>query len=177
MEATKSQPDDNKDDDLELDRKSTLCEGQPLWRELLMVGVICMAQFTTQLALGQVMTPLYIIGEHFGIADQPGKLSWLIAGYSLTVGSFILIAGRFGDVFGYKRMLVIGFAWNALWSLICGVAYYDNVVLFIFARVLQGIGPSICLPNGLALLGATYPAGKKKSELPLSHIHEKEIPS
>ena len=86
-----------------------------------------------------------------------------VAGYSLTVGTFILIAGRFGDIFGHKRMLIIGFVWNALWCLVAGASYYSNYVLFVFARVLQGIGPAICLPNGLAILGATYPAGNKKN--------------
>jgi len=54
-----------------------------------------------------------------------------------------------GDVFGYKRLFIFGFLWFAVWSLIAGLAAYSNSVLFIFARVFQGIGPRICLPNGL----------------------------
>lgn len=87
----------------------------------------------------------------------------LIAGYSLSVGTFILVFGRFGDIFGYKLMLLIGFAWMALWSTVLGLAVYSNHVLFTFARVLQGIGPAILLPNGLAILGATYPPGRRKA--------------
>lgn len=112
------------------------------------------------------------LADAFGLSN-PGDLAWLIAGYSLTVGTFILVcdpipytcatfrtnlsqvAGRFGDLFGYKKMLLIGFSWFSFWSMVAGLAVYSNHVLFIFARVLQGIGPSICLPNGLALLGAT----------------------
>jgi len=56
-----------------------------------------------------------------------------------------------GDLFGYKRMLLIGFSWFSLWSIIAGLAVYSNHVLFIFARVFQGIGPAIVLPNGLAV--------------------------
>lgn len=44
-----------------------------------------------------------------------------------------------------------------------GLAVYSNHVLFIFARVLTGIGPAICLPNAIALLGATYAPGRRKS--------------
>lgn len=54
-------------------------------------------------------------------------------------GSFILISGRLGDIFGYKRMLVIGYSWFAFWSLVAGLSVYSNYVLFIFARVLQGM--------------------------------------
>jgi MFS family permease len=103
-----------------------------------------------------------VIAKSFGISN-PGIESWLIAGYSLTVGTFILLSGRLGDVFGYKRMLVIGYAWYALWELVAGLSVYSNYVLFIWARVLMGIGPSICLPNGLALLGILYEPGKRKN--------------
>lgn len=131
-------------------------------REVLVVGLICLAQFTTQMGLGQVLSILHIIAADFGITE-PGVKAWLIAGYSLTVGTFILVSGRLGDLFGYKKMLVIGYVWFALWSMVAGLAVYSNYVLFVWARVLQGIGPSICLPNGLALLGVLYSPGRRKA--------------
>lgn len=108
-----------------------------------------------------MQTIVHVIGDHYGLSA--GELPWLIAGYSLTVGTFILVFGRFGDVFGYKLMLLIGFSWMSIWSLILGLSVYSNHVLFTFARVLQGIGPAIMLPNGLAILGATYAPGKRKA--------------
>jgi len=86
-----------------------------------------------------------------------------MAGYSLTVGTFILPSGRLGDVFGYKRLFLLGFAWFALWSLVLGLAWWSTHVLFVFARVLQGVGPALVLTNGLALLGASYAPGSRKS--------------
>ncbi|KAJ5768717.1 drug resistance protein [Penicillium odoratum] len=130
-------------------------------REVLFVVVVCMSQFMTQAALGACLSPLDIIGHSFNITNA-GTLSWLIAGYSLTVGTFILFFGRCGDVFGYRIMFIIGFLWFSIWSMIAGVSVYSNSVLFIFARTLQGLGPAMLLPNGLALLGATYRPGKKK---------------
>ena len=103
-----------------------------------------------------------MIGESFG-AGTSGEVSWFIAGYSLTVGTFILFSGRLGDVFGYKTIYLIGMAWFSLWSMVAGLAVYSNDVLFIFARVLQGIGPAMVLPNGLAILGSTYPPGRRKA--------------
>ncbi|KAF2158704.1 hypothetical protein M409DRAFT_71496 [Zasmidium cellare ATCC 36951] len=121
-----------------------------------------MAHFTTQVGLGQLLAIVQIIGADFDITS-PGILSWLSAGYSLTVGTFILISGRMGDIFGYKNMLVIGYAWYAVFTLVAGCSVYSNYVLFIFARVLQGIGPSICLPNALALLGILFEPGMGKN--------------
>lgn len=139
-----------------------ISEQMSLPREIVFVIMICTAQFMTQVSLGQVLAILHQIGDHFHVSN-PAGLSWLIAGYSLTVGTFILISGRLGDMFGYKRLFLIGFSWFALWTLILGLSWWSNHVLFIFARVLQGIGPAIVLTNGLAIFGATYPPGPRKS--------------
>ncbi|KAL2834782.1 major facilitator superfamily domain-containing protein [Aspergillus pseudoustus] len=130
-------------------------------REIAFVIIVCMSQFITQANVGICLSPLDIVGAHFGL-DNPGQLAWFLAGYSLTVGTFILVFGRCGDLFGYHRMFIIGFLWLALWSLVAGLSVYSNYILFIFARVLQGLGPAMLLPNGLAILGATYAPGKKK---------------
>ncbi|KAI9710082.1 MAG: hypothetical protein M1820_002884 [Bogoriella megaspora] len=139
----------------------SIADTMSLPHEILFVAIICLAQFMTQAGLGQCLAILHIIGASFSLTN-PGSLSWLIAGYSLTVGTFILFSGRLGDVFGYKRLLIIGFSWFSLWSLVAGLSIYSNHVLFVFARVLQGIGPAIVLPNGLAILGATYAPGRRK---------------
>ncbi|KAB8238567.1 MFS transporter [Aspergillus alliaceus] len=133
-----------------------------LAREIAFVIIVCMSQFITQTNIGVCVSTLDIIGDSFNITE-PGVLSWFMAGYSLTVGTFILVFGRFGDVFGYHRMFLVGYIWLAIWSLVAGLSVYSNHVLFIFARVLQGLGPAMLLPNGLAILGATYAPGKKKN--------------
>lgn len=105
---------------------------------------------------------LSTIGQSLDV-QQPSLLSWLVAGFSLTAGTFLIIAGRLGDAFGYKLMMIIGFSWFALWSLIAGLSVYSGYTLFVFARVFQGIGSAICIPNALAVLGAAYPAGHRKA--------------
>ncbi|KAI1393135.1 MFS general substrate transporter [Hypoxylon trugodes] len=139
----------------------SIAETLSLPREILFVTIICFGQLFTQSGLGQVVSINQSIGESFGITN-PGELSWFVAGYSLTIGTFILFSGRLGDLFGHKTMFLIGMCWYSLWSTICGLAIYSNHVLFIFARVLQGIGPAIVLPNGLAILGVTYAPGRRK---------------
>ncbi|KAL2863188.1 MFS transporter [Aspergillus lucknowensis] len=139
----------------------SLADSFSLPREIAFITIVCMSQFITQANVGICLSPLDIVGADFGLT-QPGELAWFLAGYSLTIGTFILVFGRCGDLFGYRRMFVIGFLWLALWSLVAGLSVYSNHILFIFARVLQGLGPAMLLPNGLAILRATYPPGKKK---------------
>ncbi|KAL4919706.1 major facilitator superfamily [Aspergillus aurantiobrunneus] len=156
-----------------MDEEATKSELQPvktnqsiadtfsLPREIVFVFIVCMSQFITQANVGICLSPLDIVGADFGL-EEPSVLAWFLAGYSLTVGTFILVFGRCGDLFGYRRMFVIGFLWLSLWSLVAGLSVYSNHILFIFARVLQGLGPAMLLPNGLAILGATYAPGRRK---------------
>ena len=131
--------------------------------EILFVAIICSAQLLTQAALGQAIAILRIIGESFGTTN-PGQLSWFAAAYSLTVGTFILIAGRLGDILGHKKLFVAGYLWFGLWSLIAGLSVYSrSQIFFDVCRAFQGTGPALILPNAVALLGRTYPPGRRKN--------------
>lgn len=134
----------------------------PLAREVPFMTLICLAQLLTQAGLGQAIAPLHIIGDSFGITD-PALLSWFPAAYSLTVGTFILPAGRLGDILGHRTMFIVGFIWYGVWSLLAGISVYSGQILFDICRAFQGIGPAILLPNALAILGTTYPPGKRKN--------------
>lgn len=90
---------------------------------------------------------------------------WFPAAYSLTVGTFILVAGRLGDLYGHRLMFISGFLWYALWSLLAGFSVHvgtNRVIFFDCCRALQGIGPAFALPNAIAILGRVYPPGLKK---------------
>jgi MFS family permease len=133
------------------------------FREVMFIGVVAISHFVTQFGLGVNLAPLDIISETFRITN-PGQQAWMIAGYSLTVGTFILIAGRMGDIWGHKRMLAFGYAWFGVWSGFAGFsAYTRGQILFDICRALQGIGPALIMPNGLALFGRAYPPGIKKN--------------
>jgi MFS family permease len=132
-------------------------------REILFVFVVAIAHFMTQGALGQALVPIDIISGTFHITS-PGQAAWFIAGYSLTVGTFVLISGRLGDIIGHKQMFCFGYAWFGVWSAFAGFAAYpERQVWFDFCRAMQGIGPSIIMTNGLALFGRAYPPGIKKN--------------
>ncbi|KAF4308422.1 Major facilitator superfamily [Botryosphaeria dothidea] len=134
----------------------------PLGREMLFVAVVASAQLLTQAGMSQSMAPLHIMAADYG-NPSPGQLSWFTAAYSLTVGTFILIAGRLGDMYGHKPLFLIGWFWYAVWSLIAGLTVYSGSQIFLdICRALQGIGPAILLPSSLAILGSTYPPGRRK---------------
>lgn len=119
-----------------------------------------MGQLVTQAGLAQSIAPLHYIGESFN-ARSPGEQSWFAAAYSLTVGTFVLIAGRWGDVFGHRKLYVIGWIWLAVWSLVAGLSVYPkSQIFFDVCRAMQGVGCAMLLPNAIAILGRTYPEGQ-----------------
>lgn len=125
------------------------------------IAVVCMAQFMTQAGLALAIVPGPIIGKSFGATDS-GQRSWFPAAYSLTVGTFILAAGRLGDVYGHRLMFIIGFTWFGLWSIIAGISVWSNQIFYDCCRAFQGIGPAMLLPNAVAIFGQTYPPGRRK---------------
>ena len=169
-EEAKRQNDDDIEEDEEEDDTNTLSHAESritrptsLLGETIFIAIICSGQLFTQAGLAVSVAPVHIIGRSLG-TSSPGQLSWFTAGYSLTVGTFILIAGRLGDVLGHKRLFVLGFAWFALWSVVAGLAVYGGgVVLFAFSRAMQGIGPAMILPNALAILGRSYEHGPRQA--------------
>jgi len=131
-----------------------------LLHEVLFVVVICAAQLMTQAGLSLSIAPLTIISASFN--STPRDLTWASSAYSLTVGTFIFVSGRLGDVYGHKLLFVIGFMWFALWSLLAGFSVWSNPRFFDCCRAFQGIGPALLLPNAVAILGRSYPPGHRK---------------
>ncbi|ORY19509.1 YOR378W-like protein [Clohesyomyces aquaticus] len=132
-------------------------------REILFVGVCAVSHLMTQAALGQALAPMDIIAQSFGQLN-PGQTSWFIAAYSLTVGTFIMMSGRLGDIFGHKRVFSFGYAWLGMWSCFAGFSVYpERQIFFDFCRAMQGIGPALMMPNALAMFGRAYPPGIKKN--------------
>jgi EmrB/QacA subfamily drug resistance transporter len=83
-----------------------------------------------------------------------GALQWTINGYTLTLASFILLGGSFGDRFGRRKVFLIGVTWFGVASLLCGLA--QNITELILARMLQGIGGALLTPGSLALISASF---------------------
>jgi EmrB/QacA subfamily drug resistance transporter len=82
------------------------------------------------------------------------ELQWISNGYLLSLASLILLGGSLGDRFGRRRVFVIGTAWFAAASLLCGLA--PNPETLIVARVLQGIGGALLTPGSLAMIQGAF---------------------
>jgi EmrB/QacA subfamily drug resistance transporter len=92
------------------------------------------------------------IGDDFDAGAA--ALQWTVNGYTLSLAALILLGGSLGDRFGRRRMFVVGTAWFAVASLLCGIA--PNVETLIAARVLQGVGGALLTPGSLAILEASF---------------------
>lgn len=82
------------------------------------------------------------------------ELQWIANGYLLALASLILLGGSLGDRYGRRRVFVVGTAWFAAASLLCGLAPTAEVL--IAARVLQGIGAALLTPGSLAILQSVF---------------------
>ena len=81
-------------------------------------------------------------------------LQWVLTGYLLALASLILLGGALGDRLGRRRVFLVGTAWFAAASLLCGLA--PTIEVLIAARVLQGIGGALLTPGSLAILQSSF---------------------
>ena len=91
-------------------------------------------------------------------ADLGGSyadLQWLTAGYTLAMAVGLLIGGRLGDMFGRKRMLLLGAAGFTLASIACALAPSEGTL--ITARVVQGLIGAVMVPQGFGLIRDMFP--------------------
>lgn len=138
-------------------------------REVFFLAVIILAQVLMLAGLSQALIPQHIIGATFPDTN-PGSLAWYSAAYGLTSGSFVLPSGRLGDIFGHKKIFIIGFIWLGLWELAGGFSGYiqqrgsgSGTAFFIACRAMQGVGAALLVPNGQAMIGRGYPPGPRKN--------------
>jgi len=84
---------------------------------------------------------------------------WVTNAYLLTLGSFILLGGSLGDIFGERRVFALGVAGFGVASALCAVA--PSIETLIAFRALQGIAGALLTPSSLAVIIATFPANER----------------
>jgi EmrB/QacA subfamily drug resistance transporter len=100
----------------------------------------------------------YIQGD-LGISDA--NLRWVVTGYALAFGSLLLLGGRLGDLYGRRRIFMVGLIVFGVASLLGGLATSEGLLLA--ARGLQGLGAALASPAALALIATTFPAGPARN--------------
>ncbi len=82
------------------------------------------------------------------------ELLWIVDGYLLMLGAFILVGGSLGDRFGRKRIFMIGISLFALSSLACGLSPFTRFL--IGARIIQGAGGALMIPGSLSIITSFF---------------------
>jgi EmrB/QacA subfamily drug resistance transporter len=122
-------------------------------RRWLALVVVCMAQLMIVLdsTIVNVALPSIQRDLHF----SPGNLTWVVNAFLLTLGSFLLVAGRLSDLLGRKRLFETGLVIFTGASLLCGIAPTQG--LLIAARFVQGIGAAMQASVILAIIITEFP--------------------
>ena len=91
------------------------------------------------------------------------SLAWVVNGYLLTFGGFLLLGGRLGDLFGHRRLFIAGITLFTVASLACGLAMTQG--LLVAARVIQGLGGAVTSAVALSLMMSLFlePAERAKA--------------
>src|ERR687895_1208763 len=85
------------------------------------LALLCVAQFVDVLDVNAVIVALPSIGRELGFSRE--DLQWVVTAYVLFFGGFLLLAGRLADLFGRRRVFVLGLALFTASSLLCGLAW------------------------------------------------------
>jgi EmrB/QacA subfamily drug resistance transporter len=115
------------------------------WLALL---VLCLGDLMIVLDVTIVGVALPSIQEDLGFSDA--SLAWVVNAYLLTFGGFLLLGGRLGDLFGHRRLFLIGIGFFTAASLACGLANSQDVL--VTARAVQGIGGAVVSAVALSLM-------------------------
>src|ERR671918_1980936 len=128
------------------------------WLALL---VVCLGDLMIVLDVTIVGVALPSIREDLGFSET--SLAWVVNAYVLTFGGFLLLGGRLGDLFGYRRLFLAGVAFFTLASLACGLATSQGVL--VAARAIQGLGGAVVSAVALSLIMIlfTEPAERAKA--------------
>jgi len=126
------------------------------WFVLVIVGL---AQFMVVLdaTVVNVALPSIQRGLHF----TTGGLQWVVNAYALCFGGFLLLGGRAGDLFGRRRLFVLGVIVFSIASLLNGLA--GSAAQLVAGRGLQGLGGALVSPAALSVLTTTFEEGRRRA--------------
>ena len=94
-----------------------------------------------------------------GLDTSNATLSWAVTAPFLGLAAGTTVFGTLGDLWGHRRMLIIGLAVFTVATAVCGLAW--NPLSFIVFRALVGLGGAMMIPNGMAILMAAFPVNQR----------------
>jgi EmrB/QacA subfamily drug resistance transporter len=123
------------------------------------LALILVAAFMVVLDFSIVNVALPSIERELHMA--PDAVQWIVTGYAISFGGLLILGGRAADLFGRRRMFIVGLVVFALASLAGGLA--RDPALLIAARVIQGAGAAIVAPAALSLITTSFPEGPQRT--------------
>src|SRR5713226_6841631 len=127
------------------------------WRAF---AVLAVSFFMTVADLAIVNVALPTIGRRLHMPES--ALQWVVTGYALTFGGFLLLGGRAADLLGRRRILMAGLFVFTAASLGCGLATSEGFLIPM--RFLQGLGAAIVLPAALSIVMNMFPEGAERNK-------------
>ena len=119
------------------------------------LATLCVAQFMLIIDVVVVNVALPTIAADLDISEA--RLQLIAVAYTVTFGSLLIVFGRAGDVYGRRRLFLVGMSVFTIASLGTGLA--GSEVALIAGRAAQGVGAAMVSPTALALLLAAFPEG------------------
>lgn len=116
------------------------------------VAMACLAQF--MVVLDSTIVTLALPQMRTGLHLSTSQQEWVVSGYLITLGGFLLLAARAGDLFGRKRVFLFGAVVFTAASLAGGLAV--DPAMLLTARIVQGTGAAALAPTSLSLITSTH---------------------
>jgi EmrB/QacA subfamily drug resistance transporter len=128
-------------------------------RKHLALFLLCLASFIAVVDTTIVSIALPSMRRELGFSGADA--GWILNGYALTFGGLVLLLGRAGDLYGRRRLFMVGLALFAAASLVGGFAWEPWIL--ICARFIQGMGAAALVPASLSLLTAIFAEGEERN--------------
>jgi EmrB/QacA subfamily drug resistance transporter len=121
--------------------------------------LILVVSFMVVLDFSIVNVALASIERELHVGATP--VQWVITAYAIAFGGLLVLGGRIGDLFGRRRMFIVGLVLFSAASL--GGGFAGNIGVLVAARALQGIGAALLAPAALSLITTTIPEGPART--------------
>src|SRR3954464_12288405 len=123
------------------------------------LALIVAAQFMVVLDVAIVNVALPSIKTDLNFSQE--SLQWVITAYSIMFGGALLLGGRLADIFGRRRLFMLGLAIFTISSLFDGLAWSENSLIAF--RIIQGLGAALLSPAALSILTTTFQEGRDRN--------------
>ncbi|KAJ3490675.1 hypothetical protein NLI96_g1242 [Meripilus lineatus] len=130
-----------------------------VWKGIALTSVCTLAGLIVSVTLSSVLISLPIIGEDLGI--QEAQLQWLISAYSLSSGCLLILFGRLADLYGRRKVFIVGCVFQGAFAL--GGGFANDLLTISVLRGFQGIGAATTIPASLGILAHAFPPGQARS--------------